>query len=219
MIISFDGNVFVGKTSLIQALSTVADFNVIDEQGDFINTSNLVDTDNKTDVARALQSRYIEAEVRRHPFLRNDKNNIVDRSFVSMAGHVYAINAVFNIDIRQWFLDEMINLLIKDVVIIPDVYCFLKCNHETIVERVNKDKIKITGPTYYNRNYLEAIDHFNRFWSDRMGGLTVDTNSVEPVELAKNLIQQRRIFVQGKYSTQHICDCLRDAFAQGSHNQ
>ncbi len=210
MILSFDGNVGVGKTTLIQALTIKSDFIAMDEHSAFLIPSPLHHEMSTRENARLLQSAYLEAEAERAGLMESEHDVLVDRSFVSMAAHVYSLYILSKIDIREWFLAEMLKRMQDAKVIIPDVYCFVTCDHDIIKARCRRDTCKGTDPLYYNDNYLKIIEKFNKEWSTKINGITLDTGSSEPIKLAEALIQQETLLRQGKHSVLYLNDCLRE---------
>ena len=208
MIISFDGNVFSGKTSLIEALFSLGKFNLIGEHSSFLNTDIFTHNVTASEMATLLQHNYLEAEARRRSYIKVDEVNLIDRSFVSMAAHISALNSVRGIDIREWFLKEFNERLRMGKILVPDIYCFVRCGYDTIVERVGLNNSRNTDPIYYEERYLKAIQDFNQAWSSRVGGTTIDTETVIPIRLAETLIQQIPVSSQGGLDTQKIQNYL-----------
>lgn len=214
MIIAFDGNVFSGKTSLIRTLAPLCDSNIIDEHSFFLKTEIPIHAVTNEETAISLQLKYIDAENRRQSKLNAKKLNLLDRSFVSMAAHVFTLNSVQKIDMRDWFLMEIEKRMKLGEAIIPDIFCFIKCSHKTIQKRALVNQSRSTDKIYYKDDYLSAIERFNQMWIDKVKGITIDTNTVIPIRLAKNLIQQIQAPCQGEFDVHRICGYLQDLLKQ-----
>jgi len=214
MIIAFDGNVFTGKTSLIKALSVMTDSVVINEHSDFLDAEVLNHDITSREAAISLQLKYLDAEERRCNRLKPNKMNLVDRSFVSMAAHIFALNHIHGVDIREWFLQEIQERIESKKVMIPDVFCFVKCERNIIIKRVHENNSRNTASTYYAGEYLDAIEYFNQNWADRVGSLTIDTDTILPIGLAKTLIQRISVPCQGTFSTKQLYGYLRELLMQ-----
>lgn len=210
MIIAFDGNVFVGKTSLIEALSSLCSAIVVNEHGQFLDTNISTHVVTEKEMAIFLQSKYFDAEEKRCVCIEKKQINFLDRSFVSMAAHVFALNLVSGIDIREWFLQEIQKRIKLGKVIIPDLFCFVRCDHKIINKRIAEDNSRGTDSVYFSEKYFGAIESLNKAWSDKVGGLMVDTSAVLPIRLAETLIPQISTASQGVFSTQNINDFLRE---------
>jgi deoxyadenosine/deoxycytidine kinase len=210
MIVAFDGNVFSGKTSIIKELSSLCNSVYIDEQGAFMKTRVSNHGVSSRDQAISLQLKYLIAEEERCAYIQDDKVNLLDRSFVSMAAHVFALHNIHSIDIREWFLQEIQRRMESGLVIIPDVFCFVRCGHDVISRRIAENKSKDTDCVYYSDKYLCAIDGFNNKWIAKSGGTAVDTDSVFPIGLAQKLKGLVNVPGKRKLNTQQICDYLRD---------
>ncbi len=214
MIIAFDGNVFTGKTSLIKAFATANPVFVIDEYSSFLDDNTIEHQVKNGTSAIFLQEKYFNAEEKRSHILKHNEINLLDRSFVSMAGHIFALNIVFNIDIRNWFLQRLQVAVDSQKVLIPDIFCFVKCSQKLIKERVSKNFSRATDSLYYSDRYLSAIEYFNSAWSKKVDGITIDTSTLLSVELAKSLIQQISGCSQGKCSPKDVCAFVQDIFNQ-----
>jgi thymidylate kinase len=174
MIIAFDGNVFTGKTSLIEKLHIPGESEVVREHNYFLDVTRTPKD------AWSAQKGYLDAEVRRRGYLARlsrEKPVLLDRSFVSMAAHVSGLKAARGIDIRGHFLGEIVSLIRSDKIIIPDIFIFVRCDYETIKERARKDLLKHTDELYFEQEYLEAVEHFNNLWQEYFPGRVIDTNA------------------------------------------
>jgi deoxyadenosine/deoxycytidine kinase len=206
MIIAFDGNVFSGKTSLIEKLHGLGKSGVIPEHSYFLeNVSSEED-------AWSVQKKYINTEGKRHEYLSHLSAGsliLLDRSFVSMAAHVSALWTMRGIDIRSHFLHEIVSRIHSNNVIVPDKFCFVMCDYKIIRRRALKDTSKNTDRFYYAQNYLEAIDAFNRRWQEHFQGIVIDTSTDDSVQSGKQAaIQQLADPASLGYNVNDICRCL-----------
>lgn len=205
MIISFDGNVYAGKTTVINQISGDLGATSINEHGNFLEPC---DFQNPWD----LQLRYIEAEARRAKLKVADDIHLLDRSFVSMAAHVYAMYKIEKVDMRTRFLEEMSSRMMINQVLMPDFFCFVRCANDVIRARISADGVRGTDPLYYAEPYLEAIDAFNEAWIKKVDGIVIDTNTGVPIGLTQSLIDLISSS-QNKHSTQKTLGFLRELFA------
>ncbi len=210
MIISFDGNVFSGKTSLIKALSELSFGEKIDEQGAFLKNDIPSHVFSEKEIAISAQLNYLQAEEERMKHIDENKTCLLDRSFVSMAAHVYALYQVNNLDIRDWFLKEIEVRIYSGKVAIPDIFCFVTCDHEIIEKRASMNISRNTGNIYFNKRYLESIDRFNQKWIQMVEGVTIDTSVILPVQLAETFISKMAFLHKEKPSIKQIHSFLQD---------
>jgi len=203
MIIAFDGNVFTGKTSLIEKLHQVEKSSVIPEHSHF-----LVDIATGKD-AWDIQKKYLDVERHRCEYLSNissEKLILLDRSFVSMAAHVAALNVSRGIDIRSRFLRELVRDIRSGEVIIPGIFLFIRCDYGIIKARALKDFVKNTDPFYYEQKYLEVVDNFNGRWQERFPGLIIDTDASQSVQLGQlALIKEWAVSGASGYAMNDVC--------------
>ena len=214
MIIAFDGNVFSGKTSIIEAFTSLYPSVHIKEQGSFIKVCISSHEISSKEMAIDLQIKYLAAEEERCVLIQDNKINLLDRSFVSMAAHVFALYKTQSVDIREWFLQEIRKRMESGSIIIPDEFYFVRCSYDVIFKRIVENTSKNTDPVYYTKKYLHAIEGFNNKWISRSGGSVVDTDTVLPIGLAqrvKSLIVTRGT---ARLNTQQVCDYLQDILLQ-----
>lgn len=172
MIVAFDGNVYTGKTTLIKLLSEKYGYNPIDEHSFFVDLSDMKEPDRST---IDVQERYIGVDIFRKKFVHGEIN-LLDRSFVSVSAHVYALFRLGIEDIRKNYLD----LLRKKVseILIPDRFVFVCCDYDTSQKRcvsVNNDKK--TDALLLSREYFECIAKFNEKWISMVNGCMVKAES------------------------------------------
>jgi deoxyadenosine/deoxycytidine kinase len=209
MIAAFDGNVFTGKTSLIGAVHSLLDSNIIGEQGSFLTPNVNFLEPNTMENACYLQRAYLRAEERRAPLAIKGVLNLLDRSFVSMAAHVSALKAARSIDIQDWFFDELVKLMSADKIIVPDVFCFVRCDFDLANSRARNDRSRNTGRLYLEKTYFHAVEDFNSAWSKKFPSVMVDTSKVLPIRLAEGILDEMpRAVAKDDASTKQICEFL-----------
>jgi deoxyadenosine/deoxycytidine kinase len=214
MIISFDGNVFAGKSTLIRMLSPLFSMPIIGEHSDYLGSDAEKYDGTDLNSALLLQTCYLGAEEKRCAATKPGANYFLDRSFVSMAAHVSALMTLSGIDMREWFLNELEQRLLAGKVLVPDVFCFVRCGNDLIRKRALSNASRGTSPLYYEEKYLAFIDRFNEAWSARVQGVVIGTDGTPPIGLVQTLIQQKKLSSQGSCSVQKICEFLRDILMQ-----
>lgn len=164
-IIAFDGNVYTGKTTIINQLSSLNNSLIIEE---YEVMDQNVSLDSAEDFLN-LQLLYLDQELKRKKLLNESESDFIyiDRSFFSLSAHVYAIKKIRNIDIRKPFLSKL-NYFIENCMIeIPLFFCFLTCPETVIKKRYEKGESllrrKNTPSIYVSENYLKAIEEFCEF--------------------------------------------------------
>jgi len=177
MIISLDGNVFVGKTTLCNILSKKNNYNVVLEYSSFIKK-----IDKPSQQFSFLEhKRYLQVDIIRKKYLR-DGINFLDRSFVSLSAHIYALYKIGIADFRKKHINLFNKLLDNDGIIIPDYYIFVNCDYNSVKKRFFLEKEicdkKETPEFFINKNYYLAINEFNSLWQKSIkNGLSVDTSN------------------------------------------
>jgi thymidylate kinase len=190
MIISFDGNVYSGKTTIINNLSSLFGYNKINEHSFFIDNLTFDQTN-----FLATQSKFLEVDKARSTCLRNDID-LLDRSIISVAAHVYSMAKIGAIDKRKEFLKILKNN--KNSLIFPDRYIYVESDHETSLIRCNSLKnYKDTGDIYLSEDYFNYIGIFN----EKINGLKIKTDfKLNELEIKKinNKIFNHKISKVGK---------------------
>lgn len=208
--IAFDGNVYTGKTSIINALASIGNFSVINEHSSFLEHEYEIQLIETGEDARIQQSKYLDAEIRRMPKTQDPMIYLVDRSYVSMAAHVTAMKSVFGLDIREWFFGEVSALIQNKRIIVPDVYCHINCCSTRTHERFLADQNRRTESFYRNEKYLVAVNEFNHAWSHYAESISINTDMMSPDKLAEEFMAFRLIHTQNESSTDYVCKCLRE---------
>jgi hypothetical protein len=172
MIISFDGNVFTGKTFIIKKLNEVRGYNYIPEHSDFL--PKIVPKKIFTEKAKNEQLRYLKTDLLRQVFITKNQN-LLDRSFLSMSAHVYALFKTGRSDIRVWYIDKLKEYFKKGKIIIPDKYIYVTCSYEIAKKRFRMDTVKGTDDMYMKKEYFNIIEKFDRAVLRNFSNLVVDT--------------------------------------------
>ena len=151
--ISIDGNVYTGKTTLARSLANRLGIAFVREHNHFVRPTRGLDIW-ETHVA------YIGAEIARKRSI-TDENCILDRSIISLGAHVWAMHRL-GYDMRARFVDRMYED--EKGIAIPETRIFLFCDHGTIFARSRSAGAaqKATAPLLLTPDYLCAIDEFLR---------------------------------------------------------
>lgn len=171
IVISFDGNVYTGKTTLIRFLSDKYGYASVDEHSLFIDgvpqrsfhKNEYLDT----------QERYLSVDTYRKTSLQADIN-LLDRSFVSVSAHVYALYELGLADIRGAY----IGLFKKKIeeIIFPDAFVWVHCGYDTSRTRcLRVNNKKKTEDIYLSNKYFDSIERFNANWVLSVNGYVINT--------------------------------------------
>jgi len=192
MIIAFDGNVYTGKTTLINMFSTK--YCKIREYCDYIN---MVDEEKKFENEYMnTQFRYLKIDALRAKGIEPSKIALLDRSFVSLCAHVWVLYKLEKIDIRKEFLSLLKDYIKKNAIIIPDVFIHVKCDYVTakkrFVQNETTEHAKGTDYLLMDQEYFFFINKFNEKLQIALGqNLIIDTNEEfkETLTKVKNWIK------------------------------
>lgn len=192
MIFSFDGNVFAGKTSLVNSAAEISGGQPIGEYGIFLKRVAASRCKNKH---LAKQIEYLRAESIRQMLIRPGKTIFLDRSFVSLAAHVFALYKRKSADIRKSFLNRLKAHIKAGEVSIPDVYFFVDIPYPVAKGRFAKGaKNKKTAALYIERDYFGYIEEFNRRWAKLARGIILDgTDFQSSLTIIKKASQNKHL--------------------------
>lgn len=209
MKVSFDGNVFVGKSTVVSELSKYFGGTIIPEHSYFIES---VPSISEGSGVIATQKRYLEAELLRTGLVTAGVN-FLDRSFLSILAHTYAIYKMGVADIRSDFLKLLLLSISKDEIIIPDVFIFIRCRYDVAKSRfMNGRQEKGTSDLYISEEYYSAIDVFNSTWLAIYGGVEVDTSEDLSVDsyglLHKRILSEQSPVIKLQCIEQYIRSCM-----------
>ncbi|MFA6594416.1 MAG: hypothetical protein WCT16_04150 [Candidatus Buchananbacteria bacterium] len=187
MNIAFDGNVFTGKTTLIKKITQTGRYAVVPEYPCYISKVKNIPA---CPVEFREHYSYLLADSLRQKDLSSEIN-LLDRSFVSLAAHIYALYKIGRVDWRKNHLAAFSELLEQKSIIIPDFFVFVFADYKTAKERFSADQClsenKGTSPLFIEPDYFSAVDEFNRLWQRGIDcGLTVkcDGGSMESIVVA-----------------------------------
>ena len=203
MIIAFDGNVYTGKTTIINSLRKNNGFIKIDEHSFFVD--GIKENDNYIDI----QQRYLDVDKIRRMKINDNNVNLLDRSFVSVSAHVYAIYRLGIADIRGAYINLIKNNF--NQLVIPSQFIFVTCGYSKILERcqlVNNDKF--TEEIYLMREYCHWISDFNKRWIERVDGEIIETGSgsLDTIcEMIRGNIYNKNINFKKNFIINNIKDC------------
>ncbi len=182
MIISLDGNVFTGKTTLCNILSKKNSCNVVLEYSDFIDK---IDKSSK-EFNFLDHDEYLKIDIIRKKYLKSGIN-FLDRSFVSLSAHIYAVYKIGDADFRKNHINLLNKFLDDNNIIIPDFYIFVICDYDNAKKRFLREKEvynkKGTPELFINKNYFLAINEFNKLWQKNIkNGIIINTNNTNKID-------------------------------------
>ncbi|MFH0892111.1 MAG: hypothetical protein V1867_05015 [Candidatus Falkowbacteria bacterium] len=174
MIIAFDGNVFAGKTAVIGRFASRIKANLIDEHTFFVDK---IKDEGKYSPALREHFRYLRVDRLRRRMIKRGIN-LLDRSFVSLSAHVYALYAASGIDLREPHLEILEKLLRHKAIIIPDLYVFVSCERKIAKKRFLDDWRsgigRRTPKLFIGKKYFSAVEKFNLGWQKEVNGCRID---------------------------------------------
>lgn len=184
-IISFDGNVYTGKTTLIYKIKGKLNANVVKEHSAFIDEKEYAHKG-----AWQLQKAYLKAEEKRLICLSDSEINLLDRSIVSQAAHVYACYHLNIIDLRREFISYISKNTEK--IIIPNLYIHIKCPYgaakKRFLIRENSNEKKDTASLLIDKTYFYLIDKFIRLLFKGLPSFSFNPETY-PTEKVVNIIK------------------------------
>lgn len=205
-IIAFDGNVFVGKSTLLGELSGQVDGRVIPEHSFFVEQ---VPTDGIYEQCSIqTQEVYLKAESLRVPLI-GIGTNLLDRSYISLVAHTYAVNKLRIVDMRRDFLEMLMSAMENGNVIIPDAYIVVRCRYAIAKSRfaLGHEK-KGTDDLYVSKEYFSAVDEFNSRWLSIHGGIEIDTSNSYSTQQLDGL--RTAIFSRQKSGLEQLVDNIQE---------
>lgn len=180
MIVSFDGNVYAGKSSIIQLLNEhYCSSIVVPEHSDVVGEIPI------TKHVFAEELRYLASETYRYEDLDFEHEIIFfDRSILSQVLHCL-VTSKPNSEKRSWFFGQVVELISRKKILFPDVYIFLFCQASCIRQRILKNESKMTPPLFYSEEYLnKAYGYFVRI-QDFLTNRGVDVRVMDTSELSE----------------------------------
>ncbi len=205
-IIAFDGNVFVGKSTLLGKLSERIDGMVIPEHSFFVGQVPVDGTHKQCSIQ--TQEVYLKAESSRVPLI-GIGTNLLDRSYLSLVAHTYAVNKLRIVDMRRDFLGMLMSAMENGRVIIPDAYIVVRCGYAIAKSRfVLGCEEKGTDDLYISKEYFSAVDEFNSRWLSVHGGFEIDTSNNYSTKQFDEL--RTALFSRKKAGLEQLVDNLRE---------
>lgn len=182
-IIALDGNVYTGKTSIINELARDEHMEVLQEYSSFFN-----EMDFRYLSQIELQKKYLEAEKIRKSKLSSKKDTLLDRSIISQAGFIYASYKLTNFDLRQEFLSFLKQMQKDNELIIPSLFVHIKCDFKTLEKRyLHGEKSETTKNTDFKLSSKEYCGLFDEFIS-KFADITVNTTDLTVKEAKQKLM-------------------------------
>lgn len=177
MIVSFDGNVYCGKTTIINKLAKKSC--KIKEYCNYLDKINKEKRFNNRWLNTQL--RYLKIDAQRNKNLNNFEINLLDRSFISLCAHVWALYRLRKTDIRKEFLEFLKKYMLEDKIILPDIFVHVTCDYSIAKNRfIQNEKTKHAKGTdrlLINKHYFFFVNEFNELWSQKLQqSITIDTN-------------------------------------------
>lgn len=208
MIIAFDGNVFVGKTTLIERLVNLGDYNIIPEYSNFVKK---IKKKNFLPLAWREHMSYLLVDALRDDSL-NNKINLLDRSFVSQSAHIFALYKVGGPDLRPQHLKALADLLSHKDIIIPDIFIFVTSSFKIAKKRFDTNHTKGTKTIYIEPEYFRAVDNFNRSWQKGIGAGMAISNGVSYKSAAQKLTAMCQYKKRNRMTAKQIIDLTWSIF-------
>jgi len=177
MIIAFDGGVYTGKTTLINSLIKHYDYYKISEYSNFFSESKI---NRCKEGYLAIQNKYLEIDVLRKKFINHNKINLLDRSFISLTAHVWALYKIKIVDIREEYLKKLFFLMDNNKIIFPNLFVHVTCNYKSAKARYKQNEktlnAKKTLGYFIDLNYFNLIKLFNKRVSFFIPSLEINTD-------------------------------------------
>ena len=150
MVISIDGNVYTGKTYLIEKLSRDMDVVVIPEYEHDLEFM-------KKNCAINIQKFFLNQEYQRVEYYRKHGGTVlVDRSFLSIVAHSYAMDYLDNANVLKPLVGHIIELIKGERILLPDLMLHTVDSYEDKIDTNNKG----TRELYFDVEYRKRIDAF-----------------------------------------------------------
>lgn len=152
MIISLDGNTYLGKTSIIEQWNTEFSNSIICEEYD----TDLGELEGKTHFQK--QQYYFELEAKRLGCIRKESIVFLDRSCLSMLAHSYAVSLMENKNLLIETLGILEKQREKNLIVCPQaVVFFVQLEKQRVYTDINR---KGGEEILYDALYREYIDLF-----------------------------------------------------------
>ncbi|MBU4369129.1 deoxynucleoside kinase [Patescibacteria group bacterium] len=177
MIIAFDGNVYTGKTTLIDNLIRYYSYNKISEYSNFFSEDKI---NKHKEEHLIIQNKYLEIDVLRKKFINHNKINLLDRSFISLTAHIWTLYKIKIVDIRKEYLKKLFFLMDNNNIILPNLFVYVTCNYKSAKVRYKQNErisnAKKTLRYFIDFNYFHLIRLFNKRCSLFIPSLEINTD-------------------------------------------
>ncbi len=163
--ISIDGNVYTGKTTLARALAGRKGYVFVPEHSAFVRE--------RVGSVWEIHEAYLDAELRRAKTVVHDA--VLDRSILSLAAHTYAAHACGLEDMRRPFSDW----LQTSNPISPPCRIVLVGGSELVRRRAlrgERETPKGTAAIFYDVTYVNAVNEFYGRLAERVPLSMIDAS-------------------------------------------
>ncbi|MFH1637936.1 MAG: hypothetical protein ABIB71_05915 [Candidatus Woesearchaeota archaeon] len=200
MIIAFDGNVYCGKTTLINSIAKDHGFNKINEHSHYASEGG-------RDYLKT-QKRFLKVDEKRIKCIKGEVT-LLDRSLVSLSAHVWALYKQGKADIRAEFINELFSRMDRGKIIMPDLFINVACDYTVTQSRALKHRnSKGTANFLMEEDYFCYIAEFNKKISGRLQSIFIDSSC--PINECKAIIIKS--LAEGKTQTKdEIKESIKEA--------
>ena len=189
MIVAFDGNVFAGKTTLIDCLTEKIGCRRIAEHTFFVDQ---IRREKKYSPEFNEHLCYLQVDDLRQKAVGKGVV-MLDRSFVSLSAHIYALYFFSGIDLREKHLQSLKSFLRQKKIIIPDFYVFVSCDRKIAQKRFSAGQSAIlrgTQKMFIEKKYFSKVAKFNLLWQKAIAnGCVVKSNNIGCHKLAQKMVR------------------------------
>ena len=159
LIVSFDGNVYCGKTTTINYAKYIEGQYILNEYSPVVNQD--------LDILK-IQELFIAQEAERKQFINTEcspgETIFIDRSILSILAYTYVRYKIGLIDIRKHVYQMVLNGLKKNSIVIPNHYVLFTSQYRNITERYwkyeSRPMRKGTDPLLIRKEYIMEYDRF-----------------------------------------------------------
>lgn len=155
--ISFDGNVFTGKTHIAQCLAYSHCWQYIGEHVDYLFNAR----------RKAPQKEFTWNKHAEYCATEKDRTAqaaaptvVLDRSFLSLSAHVYCLFKTQKTDLRMQYVDFLKTSLAKKQLLVPNSIVHLHCSRSQGLVRWQQGKQKKTPELFLQQRYWDANNTF-----------------------------------------------------------
>ncbi|HBL77060.1 MAG: hypothetical protein A2W90_19185 [Bacteroidetes bacterium GWF2_42_66] len=175
-VISIDGNVNAGKTSLLKAIvfmNNLLNIKYVPEHTD------LLDPNIEESLSFImLQEKYLNTELVKYDIINNSSADLflMDRSFISIFAHTLATTSRISKE-RIFVVNKLCELIESKRIIIPNCFVFFDVKYEVCINRYNNNhKAKGTSLDLVDPIYFNFLQNFYREWVKLVGGHMISSH-------------------------------------------